>query len=361
MEGQQHHKDEYSLQQILRLVAPLTGYLLRRWWLFLIVGILFGGYGYLRAYFAKPLYKGSLTFLLSGESKAPAGGLTGILLDLNGGGGGSSVSDVFKGETLIDYMNSFRVIKRVLFQPVKSADSVFVNYFVKDIKLDQKWEADPYLAGQFPFPSSVDRVTPVQDSLLREVREILTNDFLEIARPGKKLSFYEASTTYHNELVATKLPRIWLDETARLYIETKTKQAQDNLNMLKHEVDTLGRALSGGISNVASSIDMTYNLNPAFQSTRSPAQRQQVNVSALTAAYTEAFRNYELAKITLQKETPLFQIIDEPAMPLKRIKGGRIIAGAKLAFIADFLLLVVLLGMFTVKSIKKNKTITAGA
>ncbi len=351
-------KDEFSLKEILDKVKPLYTYLVNRWYVFLITGLLFGGIGYVRAYFAKPEFKASLTFILSTESKSGGNsalaGIAGQFLDMSGGGGGTG-GDVFKGETLLDYMNSFHVIKRVLFKPFAGQDSIFVNYFVRFLKLDDQWKNNDRTKNAFPFHTSEDQITPLQDSLLREVHLILVKNYLEINRPSKKLNFYEASTTSTNTLIASNLPRFLVDETAKLYIETQTKQLRDNVNMLQHEADTLGRVLSSSIQNVGASIDETYNLNPAFQAQRSGTQRQQVNVSVYTAAYSEVLRNLELAKIALQKEKPLFQIIDEPPVLLKVVKGGRIKAGLIWAFAAEILVLMIVLAIFMKRAGKKRR------
>jgi uncharacterized protein involved in exopolysaccharide biosynthesis len=42
----------------------------------------------------------------------------------------------------------------------------------------------------------------------------------------------------------------------------------------------------------------------------------QARLTALGAAYTEVMRQLEVAKINIQKETPLYQVIDEPVRPL---------------------------------------------
>jgi uncharacterized protein involved in exopolysaccharide biosynthesis len=71
----------------------------------------------------------------------------------------------------------------------------------------------------------------------------------------------------------------------------------------------------------------------------------------LGSAYGEVVKNLELAKITLQKETPLYQIIDEPFLPLSKTKPGKlksmIVAGLLLFIITVFALLF----RYTIKKI----------
>ena len=58
---------------------------------------------------------------------------------------------------------------------------------------------------------------------------------------------------------------------------------------------------------------------------RSGAQQSQARAAALGQAYGQVLQSLEIAKITLQKETPLYQIIDEPTLPLNMEKPGKLI------------------------------------
>lgn len=50
-----------------------------------------------------------------------------------------------------------------------------------------------------------------------------------------------------------------------------------------------------------------------------------------------------MSQITLQKETPLIQIIDEPVLPLKKEKLGRLKTGVISSFLGVFFVSVFLL------------------
>ena len=87
--------------------------------------------------------------------------------------------------------------------------------------------------------------------------------------------------------------------------------------MLQNEADSLRRVLGGAITSAGSQTDLTFNLNPAYQVQRAGAQQSQASAAALGQAYGQVLQNLEIAKITLQRETPLYQIIDEPTLPLE--------------------------------------------
>jgi uncharacterized protein involved in exopolysaccharide biosynthesis len=65
----------------------------------------------------------------------------------------------------------------------------------------------------------------------------------------------------------------------------------------------------------------------------------------LGVAYGEIVKDIEIAKITLLKETPLYQIIDEPVLPLEMQKESRL----KWLLIGGFLGGFIMIVFFTVK------------
>jgi len=54
-------------------------------------------------------------------------------------------------------------------------------------------------------------------------------------------------------------------------------------------------------------------------------------------------QSLEIAKITLQKETPLYQIIDEPTLPLYQDKPGKLTSLIIGGFLAGFLICMILI------------------
>jgi hypothetical protein len=180
----------------------------------------------------------------------------------------------------------------------------------------------------------------VQDSLVRFVYEKVTDAYIDVARPDKIESIFVVKTTSKDELFSQYLTKNIVDVTAKFYIETKTKTAKDNLDMLQHEADSLRTLLSGSISSTAEVYDYTYNLNPAYQAQRAPAQEGQMKVEVLGTAYGEVVKNLELAKITLQQETPLYQIIDEPRLPLVAEKPGKLFSLIAGGLLAGFVLIL---------------------
>lgn len=338
---QESNDDEISLKEVFLKIDSFFRFLLSKWLILLIAGIMGGGIGLLIAIYTKPTYTGTLTFVLSTGSKSDLSGLASQFgFDMGGSGG----NDVFSGDNILTLFKSEKMIRYVLFKKPPVANDILANIIVKEWEWDKNWMKKKRTNNQFPFPSDTAKLTPVQDSLLREVYGRILKDALTVNRTDKKLSVYEVSTKTTNEIFACYLTRYLMDETAKFYIETKTSISKINLRMLQREADSLRGLLGGAISSTASEEERTFNLNPALQAQRAPAQKSQVRATVMATAYGEVVKNLEIAKITLQKETPIYQIIDEPEIPLKAKKASKllyiVIGGGIIFFLTAGLLLI---------------------
>lgn len=334
--------NEISLKELFFKISSLVRFLFSKWLILLIAGIIGGAIGLLIAIYTKPTYTANLTFVLAAGSKSD--NLSGIANQFGFDIGGSGGNDIFSGDNILTLFKSERMLKLVLFKKPPAGKDNLANMIVREWKWDKSWMKKKRTSDQFPFPDDTAKLTLVQDSLLREVYNRILDNELTVNRTDKKLSVYEVSTKTTNEIFACYLTRYLMDETANFYIETKTSLARLNLTMIQREADSLRGLLGGAISSTATEVDRTFAANPALQVQRASAQKSQVQATVLAASYGEVVRNLEIAKINLQKEKPLYQIIDIPKIPLKIMKASKllylIIGGGFLFFlVAAFLFL----------------------
>jgi uncharacterized protein involved in exopolysaccharide biosynthesis len=153
-----------------------------------------------------------------------------------------------------------------------------------------------------------------------------------------------------NELFSKIFCESIAKETSDFYIETKSKKAKINVDVLQKQVDSVKNALNGAIKGVASETDNVYNMNPALNIKGAPSKRMQIDVTANTAILTNLLVQLELAKITLRKETPLIQLIDRPILPLEKEKFGKL----KLIILGVFLSVFLSILYLTFSSLYKK-------
>ena len=335
---------EISLKDLIKRLIEWFKYLLSKWLLIGIIAAIGAILGVVYAYNATPKYSASVSFVLSSKTMG-GGGLMGLAsqfgLDLEGSG-----TDVFSGDNIITLMKSRKMIEEVLLKKPANKETL-LNTYCKNIKADKAWAENDRTKAAFPFPDDKTKMTLIQDSLFREVTFSIQDDVLSIEKPEKDQNIYVVTSISNDEMFAFHLTKYIVDATSSFYIKTKTSTARTNLDMLQKEADSIRAALGGAIVSTGAQTDQTFNLNPAYQVQRSGAQQSQVRAAALGEAYGEVLKNLEIAKITLLKETPLYQLIDEPTLPLLIIKPSKLIS----LIIGGFLGAFVIIGFLTAKRI----------
>jgi uncharacterized protein involved in exopolysaccharide biosynthesis len=346
--------NELTLKELILIVKKCLIFLqskLKTILIFVVLGFFFG---LTIEWFVKPTYKAKLTFAMEEEKGGGGGGLSGALglassfgIDFGGAGGGGA----FALSNLSELMKSRLIVEKVLLKPVriKGKQTTLVEYYIEINKLRKSWSKKPNLNNiRFPPNSDRSKFTLIQDSILREIHKSLTeNDKLSILQKDKKVTIISIEVKSKDELFSQTFCESLAKETSDFYIETKSKKARINVNVLQKQVDSVRGQLNLAISGVAAETDNVYNLNPAFNIKGAPSKKRQIDVQANTAVLTNLVVQLELAKITLRKETPLIQLIDRPILPLENDKLGKLISLLFGGFLAGFLTIIFLaLGHF---------------
>jgi hypothetical protein len=337
--------DEISLKGLIEKAKEWYSYLLSKWKIIVLAGIIGAAIGLAYSFSKKPVYTATLSFVL--ESDQPGGGGLGSLassfgIDLGGGGG-----SVFSGTNLTELFKSRSMVEQTLLTPVVYKDKriSLAEMYIQENKWRESWESLPLLKN-IQFVPNEDRkdYTRVQDSILGVMYGSLSTNGLTVGQKDKKITIISIDVASTNELFAKYFTEALVKKVSDFYIETKSKKSRENMDVLKRQTDSIRRALNGAITGVAVANDNTFNLNPALNVRRTPSARRQVDVQANTAILTELVKQSELAKVSLRKETPLIQVIDKPILPLKKEKFGKakgIVMGGVLAGFLTVLVLIV--------------------
>ena len=325
---QQINNDEISLKELIQKIQEWIAYLKTQWKLIIGIAALGGIIGFVYASFQKPTYIATTTFVL--EEDKGFGGAMGLAssfgFDLGGGSGG-----LFTSSNIIELMKSRLVVEKTLLKPVQVAgkEISLADYYVQINKLKIK----------VSFPVNADRTkfSIEQDSILYGISYSLSKNNLLIAQKDKKVSILSLTVKTESELFSKLFCEQLLKETSDFYIDTKSKKARLNVDILQHQADSIRAELNGAITGVATATDNVYNLNPAYNVKKTPGTRRQVDVQANTAILTQLVAQLEMSKVSLRKETPLVQLIDRPILPLEKEKIGRLKSLIFGSFLSGFL------------------------
>ena len=342
--------DEISLKELIIKIKDWVSFLKTKWKAIFIAGFIGALVGLTIAVFEKPTYKAVLSFAMEEDKGSASGGLGGALglassfgIDLGGAGGGGA----FAATNLSELMKSRLLVEKVLLEPIiiNGKTITLAEFYIQINDLREKWERKPELKNiKFLPGADLSKFSIQQDSIIREIhKDLINKEKLSITQKDKKVTILFVEVNSENELFSKNFCENLAKETSNFYVETKSKKAKINVDVLQKQVDSVKYALNGAITGVASETDYVYNMNPALNIKGAPSKRMQVDVQANSAILTNLVVQLELAKITLRKETPLIQLIDKPILPLEKDKVGRLkslVLGGFLAGLVTVLYLV---------------------
>ncbi|MFC4213098.1 hypothetical protein ACFOWA_18020 [Pedobacter lithocola] len=316
-------EEEFSFTNMINSRKKDFAYLWKYKISILIIGLIGGAMGIALAYFWPVTYTAKLTFVVE-EGKSGGGGILSSLagqmgFDIGGLTGGTS--GVLAGDNVLQLLTSQKMVKQTLLTPLDSngkytladkyADAYKLREDWKDLKDNPKREA-------IMFPADTKKYSRLQDSLLQEIITKLTEKELAVSKPDKKLGFFALTTTMKNEQLATLVCKRLIDEATLFYTQTKTKRLRINVDRFQSRADSIGKLLNRKTYAAAGANAIMLDANPAYATIGVGAELQERDKRVLQTIYSEIIKNLEVSRSMLMQETPTFQIVDEPEMPLKK-------------------------------------------
>lgn len=320
-----------------QVIIQLVQFVFSKWILISCIVSLAAILGIASEWLKTPKYTAEITFT-SENDKAGGLGAYSSLASQFGIDLGSGSSSAFQGDNLIELLKTRRIVEKTLLSEYKG--KLIIDAYISNHQLTKKWVG---IAGfdQVKFETKPSQPNRLRDSLQTLIFEDIVKKQLVVEKPDKKLSFIAISMTDINEQFAADFAYLIAKNAISFYTEYRIKKARENFEVLQHQTDSVKALLYGNIENYAETNDL--NVNPLKQKAKVGSQKIQVSTSVNTALYTELLKQLGLAKVTLEKETPLIQIIDEPVLPLKTNKKSRLMTGLLFGFIGGVITVFVLI------------------
>lgn len=328
------------VEDLIVALRDFGRYLLSRYKLFLAVILITSMLGLGWSLLQAPRYAGVTTFIL--EEKGSGGGLEGLASQFGfdigsifGGGSG-----ILSGDNILDIMRSKQIVYNVLQTKVDFAngkDTITLADHYLDI---MDWRSKyPSMRNLYFYQNSAN-VNPLRDSVLQLMHEKLIDKQLSVTRLNKKGSIIQVQMLSPSQHFSKLFTERLYHETFRFYIGVKTGTSKSNIERLEQRADSLSRILNQRSYQAAGM--QILDANAAYRSSTVPVEltnREKVLVFEL---YAEVIKNLEIARIMLVNQTPVLQVLDRPAYPLKQDNWPWwkwILAGGTLGFILVFALL----------------------
>lgn len=345
---------EISLKDFILNIIMFCRYLLSKWLLILVLGLLGGVMGLAYSMLKKQIYTATTTFVLEDE-KANGGGLGSLAglasmagVDLGGSGGG-----IFQGDNILELYRSRSMVQKTLLSWVDSTNKeLLIDRFISINKMRKGWSSKPELLNLKFFPEHSQKnelgslkTIRLRDSVLRKAVEDINKSYLYVSKPDKKTSIIRVDVSSKDEIFAKSFNDVLVKNVNEFYIETKTKKSKTNIAILQLKTDSVRSVMNGNIYTAVAVTDATPNLNPTRQVKRvAPAQKAQFSAETNKAILGELVKNLEMSKIALLKETPLIQVVDHPIYPLVTTRTGKgegvIVGGFLMGFLTVLFLIL---------------------
>jgi hypothetical protein len=326
------NSDEISLKELILRIQDWYCYLLSKWMIILVCGLIGGGLGFAYAYTKRPVYTATTTFVLEDEKGGGGlGNLAGLAsiagVDLGGSGGG-----IFQGDNILGLYKSRNMLEKTLLSAVEinGKKQLLIDRYIESNDLKKKWTEKPALlnlnftADGIQDGFSILKANRLRDSILGVVVLDLNKNYLLVAKPDKKLSTIQVDVKAKDEIFAKAFNDALVKNVNEFYINTKTRKTLNNVKIIQHKTDSVRAVMNGAIYTAVSVADATPNLNPTRQVQRvAPAQKAQFSAETNKSILAEMVKNLEMTKMNLLRETPLIQVVDQPILPLEQEKLGK--------------------------------------
>jgi hypothetical protein len=346
----QTNDDEISLKDLILKIREIWKYLLTKWVIIVVVGILGASLGFVYSLTKTPEYRATLSFSVT-EKSSSGGGLS-ALAGQFGFNVGSSGDGVFSGNNMIELLQSRNLIERTLLSEIKinGKRCRLIDYY-RELNPP---EEDDEISRTISFPLDLERKQFVraQDSLLYVLNRAITIEKLSIDKQKKDVNIINISFLNEDELFAKLFTEKLIGIVSEFYIQTKTKNIQINLEMMEARADSVKKEYENALLALAEFADQ--NMNPSKRSVMVEQQKIQTKVQLTGTTYAELAKNIEILKLELVQQTPLIQVIDAPIMPLEIERFGKrkgIVLGG---FLGGFLIVAWLLAVYFYKRVMEE-------
>jgi hypothetical protein len=333
-------EDYYTMGELMIGVRSFMDYLLKKWWLLSLFVLAGAGLGAGYYFMQKPKYEAVTTFILE-EKSSGGGGLVGLAsqFGLNLGSLSGSGS-MFAGDNILTILKSKKVVQQVLLSQVGSevpSSNTLADLYLEFTGVKKSWQKNSQLAN-IDFRNSKETLSPLQDSILNTIYEVIIKKNLVTERTSKQSSIIRVMITAENALFARLMTERLVEEASNMYLDIRIGTAQDNIRQLQRRSDSLLLLLNNKSYHVAAG--QPLDLNPGLRTASVPVEIATRDKTVLATLYAELIKNLEASKLMLAQQTPIIQLLDKPGFLLRDNRKGLFFLVAVSSFVAGLIYVV---------------------
>ena len=336
------------INQYKRQLLFTLGY----WKKLAFAGIILALIAIVYAFFQPITYTARTTFVVE-DAKSGGGSLVSALsgslgIDLGGMSGSNSM---LAGDNVLELLRSNSLIKKTLLTKFDtSGANTLADVYAEVYGWKANWKNNSAINKDIHF--NIIPLTRLEDSLLQIMVERIKLKEISVAKPDKKLGFFELQFSSRNEVLSKLFCVNLINEATTFYINTKTGRLRKNIERLQMRADSLGVLLNRKTLSAAEASVQTLDVNLAYASPSVNAEISSRDKFMQSTVYAEIVKNLELSKTALAQESPTVQLLDTPEFPLKKNKISKL-KYAMMGFLGGFFILGFI--VFYQTDLSKNK------
>ena len=343
-ESIQDSSEEISIKELIQKFQSLWKFLLSKWLIISLFGIIGAALGFGYAFLQPIKYTSKLSFVVE-DGKSGGGGLASLAgqfgFDLGGGSGGG----VFSGDNILLFLKSEGLVRETLLTSYDEDGKItLADRYAEVDKLKEGWEKNPRV-GVIKFSPFVVKVMPrKEDSLMQTLVASIIKTDLSVAKPDKKASFIEVKVVTKDEMLSKFFAERLVKIATERYVESKTKTKALNIAKLQYKADSLASLLNSKTYAAAASQQSLVDANPALRTAPIASEISSREKTMAATIFAEVVKNLEMSKTILNQETPVIQRVDQSTLPLPKEKVSKLKSLIMGGFLAAFLVILFLLG-----------------
>lgn len=311
--------DQFSPKAVILRVLRLKNVAQRNWKMLVVIVAIGAISGFIYDLFnkARTTYTGSIMFNLGGGSSSNGFGDLGPLASAFGLSGGAPDANIFVGDNFLIYAQSRPVVEKTLMQhdTIKGKDTLLVNYYIRHSGIrDREWEDNDSLrAFYFKRAKKPEEYTRTEQMVMSDIYNRIQGE-ISVKQPERKSSFMELSCFMEDEQLTAAFLKKLLKVIEADYQAKQTKKTREMYQMLNTRADSIAGLLSGNENRLAEFMDQ--NQQVVVAQARIKESKLTRNTTFLTTLYYQVLQQADNMRLSLIRETPLFEIIEPVTLPL---------------------------------------------
>ncbi len=327
------------LSYIIKLLKDVILFLLRRWIVLLIVGLLFGALGYFVAKYKGYTYVAYASFTNQEANSASFATQIASQIGINIGSLGGSNNDAVN---VIGLSTSRRIVVVALLQKatINQKNDLLINHYISLYKQEaicEKISEQP----NFRFThSNIKELSSIENELLNYFFEKINENIIE-AKYDDEIGFNVLKVTSKSLEFSQALNQNILAQTNQYLFELAQKKTIEQFDVTVDRKDSIYKVLQAKELQLARLKDSKKN---NISSSTLVDQSELIrDIAILSQMYSQASAAFEISKVTLSTNQSGLLIIDSPSFSVKIERPSKLLYAVVFAFLSEFITVCLML------------------